>query len=158
MLISSSDGGGIGGVSALVSAGGGAAGGIDHASSATRSDGIDGALGDRRVPGRGQPGVDLGFGLLLLRRRLLRRRDDEADLRDHRVEHRDEDLVVVFATILSQPSAVTMPFGVPSPVSWMRRIHCVRSSLLRPSARTSVPLIEPLRAVIVSRNQRASNR
>ena len=49
----------------------------------------------------------------------------------------------VFATILSQPSAATRPLGVPSPVSWMRRIHAVRSSFSSPSASTSVPLIAP---------------
>ena len=64
----------------------------------------------------------------------------------------------VFATILSQPREATTPFGVPSPVSWMRWIHCVSSSLLRPSARTSVPLMVPPFAEMVSRNHRASKR
>ena len=47
----------------------------------------------------------------------LGRADDQADLRDHRVEDGDEHLVRRPRDNLSQPSAETRPFGVPSPVS-----------------------------------------
>ena len=75
------------------------------------------------------------------RRRLARRRHDEArPSPPSRRAPRRAPRSASSPTILSQPSAATRPFGVPSPVSWMRRIHCVSSSFVSPSERTSVPL------------------
>src|SRR5439155_118708 len=45
----------------------------------------------------------------------------------------------VFATSVAQPSAESIPFGEPSPDSWIFLIQSASSVLLMPSTSTSVP-------------------